>query len=210
MTNNREDYLKCIFQYEEMNTSVTNKLLSETLNIARASVSQMISKLVKSNLVTNVDSFITLTDNGRNMAKELVSKHRLWEAFLLQHLNYAWDEVHDDAELLEHATSPILLQRLNAYLNYPTHCPHGGRIYVNSITEESDYIKLVQLHVDDSVIVKRLKEEDSLLKLLKDNIELNDEITIIDKTDNIIIVSKDNQQVHIPIHLAEYIYTAKK
>lgn len=210
MTNNREDYIKCIFQFEEMNVTVTNKLLSETLNIARASVSQMIAKMVKSDLVTNIDSYITLTNLGREMAKELVSKHRLWEAFLLQHLNYDWDEVHDDAELLEHATSPLLLERLNAYLNYPSHCPHGGRIYVNNVIETDNYISLSDVLVNEEVIIRRLKEDDDLLKLLKDIVRLNDEVTVVKITNNFITISKHNNLIEIPEYLASYIYIEKK
>lgn len=89
----------------------------------------MINKLVKEGLVEHSPyQGVQLTPAGLEKASTLVRKHRLWEVFLVDHLGYSWNEVHDEAEVLEHVTSSQLEQKLDNYLNHPTFCPHGGMI----------------------------------------------------------------------------------
>ncbi|NLY62626.1 MAG: metal-dependent transcriptional regulator [Erysipelothrix sp.] len=206
MTKNREDYIKRIFQFEEENIPVSNKLLADTLEIAPASVSQMIAKLVESNLVTYENGQVKLLDAAIIIAKQLVSKHRLWEAFLLKNLNYSWAEVHDDAELLEHATSPFLMEKLNEFLNYPTHCPHGGRIYVNTLDYSDNLSPLSDLSVGSLGQIKRLSENSDFLRELKDlNLNIEDQIEVIKVNDLISITSKE-KEITLSKHLAKQIY----
>lgn len=89
----------------------------------------MINKLVKEGLVEHSPyQGVQLTAAGLEKASTLVRKHRLWEVFLVDHLGYSWNEVHDEAEVLEHVTSSQMEQRLDDYLSHPTFCPHGGMI----------------------------------------------------------------------------------
>lgn len=142
MTPHREDYIKAIYNYNENKEKVTNKLLAESLEISPPSVSEMISKLIEAKILTKDKVYgYLLSEKGCLEAQRLINKHRLWEVFLVEHLGYTWDQVHDDAEVLEHATSDLLLDRLNEFLKYPTFCPHGSVIYGN----ESQLSKLEAL-----------------------------------------------------------------
>ncbi len=129
MTPNREDYLKIILELGGDTTKVNNKQIVSSLAVSPASVSEMISKLVKEQLVEHSPyQGVQLTETGLQKASSLIRKHRLWEVFLVEHLDYSWNEVHDDAEVLEHVTSEQLADHLEDYLNHPMHCPHGGII----------------------------------------------------------------------------------
>lgn len=179
MTENREDYIKIIFQLEENAVDVTNKILAQKLNVSPASASQMVNKLSESGLVDNSGGYIILTEEARNLAKELISKHRLWEFFLLDHFNYKWDQVHADAELLEHVTSPLMLSKLNEYLDYPSRCPHGGRIYINEIEEDIDYPSLFEIEEKSKVKIIRFIDEYDLISFTKKiGLEVGDEVEI--------------------------------
>lgn len=131
MTESREDYLKAIFKLAEQEGEVSNKTLSNYLHIAPASVSEMLKKLEAEGYVDLQGRDICLTKTGASIAKNILTKHRLWETFLLRHLDYNWSEVHEIAEHLEHITDEMLKDRLNNFLAYPTHCPHGAVIYEN-------------------------------------------------------------------------------
>lgn len=129
MTPNREDYLKLILELGGDQQQISNKQIVSGLAISAASVSEMISKLVKEGLVKHTPyQGVQLTTAGLEKASSLIRRHRLWEVFLVEHLNYSWNEVHDDAEVLEHVTSDTLAHRLEIYLNHPEYCPHGGMI----------------------------------------------------------------------------------
>lgn len=203
MTKNREDYIKRIFQFEENSIPVTNKLLAETLEVAPASASQMVTKLAQSNLVYFDEGTIKLTEEANLIAMDLVSKHRLWEAFLLENFGYRWEEVHDDAELLEHATSPFLLTKLNEFLNYPTHCPHGGRIYVNDTSKKLHYIPLSAIKENETVIIRRFTDDKRLLSYMKENgLDIDAEVTIVN-------VDYYNERIHITYNNEEIVLNFK-
>ena len=120
MTPNREDYLKIILELGGDTTKVNNKQIVSSLDVSAASVSEMISKLVKEELVEHSPyQGVQLTASGLQKASSLIRKHRLWEVFLVEHLDYSWNEVHDDAEVLEHVTSEHLADHLENYLNHP-------------------------------------------------------------------------------------------
>ncbi len=132
MTINQEDYLKAIFELLEKNEKVTNKKISLRLNINKASVTEMLKRLINQGYVLYDDNLgFSLTDVGEVIAKKLISKHRLWEVFLINMLNYHNQNVHHEAEELEHATSDELMEMLNKFLNCPKKCPHGQTIYMN-------------------------------------------------------------------------------
>ncbi len=138
MSPSREDYIKNIFKEIEMYGYAQNKSLSYYLEVAKPSVTDMIGKLKDDNLVYTENSKIFLTEEGLKIAKKLVSIHRLWEKFLREVLNYNRDNIHYQADLLEHATSDELFQALNKYLNYPKTCPHGRIIYLNQEKNSDD------------------------------------------------------------------------
>lgn len=132
MTINQEDYLKAIFELLEKKEKVTNKKISLRLNINKASVTEMLKRLVNQGYVTYESKLgFDLTEMGADLAKKIISKHRLWEVFLIDKLRYQSQNVHHEAEELEHATSDEMMEMLNQFLNCPKRCPHGQVIYLN-------------------------------------------------------------------------------
>lgn len=138
MTTNREDYLKAIYILKEKNPKVTNKMISDYFNIAKSSVSEMLKKLQKEGYISLEKNKITLTEKGCDVAREILNIHRIWETFLVNFLNFKDEEIHQQAELLEHVTSKQLFEKLNAYLKYPKSCPHGSKIYCNLDRKENE------------------------------------------------------------------------
>jgi DtxR family Mn-dependent transcriptional regulator len=125
-----EDYLKAIYGIQEREEGdVTTSRLAERLGVLNSSVSGMVRKLRDSGLAEHRPyGEITLTDEGRAAALEVVRRHRLLETFLVRELDYTWDEVHEDAEVLEHAVSDRLVARIAEKLGHPKVDPHGDPI----------------------------------------------------------------------------------
>lgn len=183
MTPNREDYLKLIFELGGDENKINNKHIVSGLNVSAASVSEMISKLVKEKLVHHSPyQGVQLTELGLTKASTLIRKHRLWEVFLVEHLNYSWNEVHDDAEVLEHVTSPILADRLSDYLGNPKFCPHGGVIpKAGEPVHEERHETLVDYPVGTKIRIARVLDEKDLLDyLVSINLNIHDEFSIDD------------------------------
>lgn len=184
MTPHREDYIKAIFNYNELNQKVTNKLLAESLEISPPSVSEMLSKLIEANVIMK-DKVLgyKLSDGGNLEAQRLINKHRLWEVFLVEHLGYTWDQVHDDAEILEHATSNLLLERMNEFLKYPKVCPHGSVIYGND-NNGAHQEPLFNVKKGQAFVVKKISEGDGLSSyLFNKKINLDRKYTLQSKND---------------------------
>ncbi|WP_310560200.1 metal-dependent transcriptional regulator [Flavobacterium sp.] len=130
MTFSEENYLKAIYHLTAVtDTEVSTNAIAETMETKASSVTDMLRKLAEKNLV-NYKKYqgVSLTDTGRLSAKMIVRKHRLWEVFLVDKLNFAWDEVHDIAEQLEHIKSEQLINKLDDFLGNPTEDPHGDPI----------------------------------------------------------------------------------
>lgn len=129
LTPMKEDYIKIIFELGGRNKKISNKEIALGLDVAAGSVTEMISKLVEEKLVVHEPyAGISLTKKGLHFATELVRKHRLWETFLVDKLQYNIADVHPEAEVLEHQTSDRLADSLDEFLGHPKHCPHGGVI----------------------------------------------------------------------------------
>ncbi len=125
-----EDYVKVIYSFTEwQDKPITSTQLAQRLGVANSSVSEMVRKLKEQGLVDHKPySAITLTADGARLALSMVRRHRLIETFLVQELGYRWDEVHDEAELLEHAVSDTFVERLADKLGHPARDPHGDPI----------------------------------------------------------------------------------
>jgi DtxR family Mn-dependent transcriptional regulator len=125
-----EDYLKEIFALGERDgRPVTTSRLSERLGLSSSSVSGMLRRLAGQDLIDHRPyGEIRLTNSGRTAALAVVRRHRLIEMFLVAHLGYAWDEVHEEAERLEHAVSEQLIERIDLVLDRPRYDPHGDPI----------------------------------------------------------------------------------
>ncbi|MCO4257333.1 metal-dependent transcriptional regulator [Pseudarthrobacter cellobiosi] len=125
-----EDYVKVIYGFTEwQDKPITSSQLAQRLGVANSSVSEMVRKLKDQGLVDHKPySAITLTESGVRLALSMVRRHRLIETYLVQELGYSWDEVHDEAELLEHAVSDTFIERMAAKLGNPQRDPHGDPI----------------------------------------------------------------------------------
>ncbi|HWZ23331.1 MAG TPA: metal-dependent transcriptional regulator, partial [Cytophagaceae bacterium] len=125
-----ENYIKAIFHLSgDGEKEVFTNDISEELSTKPASVTDMMKKLSLKELV-NYKKYqgVTLTKSGRTSALKVIRKHRLWEVFLVEKLNFNWDEVHDIAEQLEHIQSNLLIERLDNFLGNPAYDPHGDPI----------------------------------------------------------------------------------
>ncbi|MUN06219.1 metal-dependent transcriptional regulator [Agromyces luteolus] len=125
-----EDYLKTIYGHTEWQPeAITPSGLAAALGVAPSSVTEMVKKMASQGLVQHVPyGAIRLTDAGRAHALAVVRRHRLIETWLVREMGYAWDEVHDEAEVLEHALSDRLLEAIDVRLGRPERDPHGDAI----------------------------------------------------------------------------------
>ena len=125
-----ENYLKAIYHLSDSGAkAVLTSEIAETMNTKAASVTDMIKKLSNKNLIAYEKYYgVKITKQGRHEALMVVRKHRLWETFLVQKLQFSWDEVHDVAEQLEHIQSSLLIEKLDEFLEFPTVDPHGHPI----------------------------------------------------------------------------------
>ncbi len=127
-----ENYLKAIYKLAESepdNAGVSTNRIAAALDTRAASVTDMLRRLADKGLLA-YERYrgVQLTPEGQRVALLTIRKHRLWEVFLVQHLGFNWDEVHEVAEELEHVQSPLLMRRLDAFLGHPALDPHGDPI----------------------------------------------------------------------------------
>jgi len=130
MTFSEENYLKTIYHLTTISdTEISTNAIAEKIATKASSVTDMLKKLADKDLV-NYKKYqgVSLTNKGKLTAKMIVRKHRLWEVFLVEKLNFSWDEVHDIAEQLEHIKSEKLINKLDDFLGNPTEDPHGDSI----------------------------------------------------------------------------------
>ncbi len=124
-----ENYLKTIYLLQQEKTQVGTTVLAERLNVKPASVSGMLKKLGDLQLVSHTPYYgVMLSPGGEKIALEVIRHHRLIELYLVEALGYTWDEVHSEAEELEHVISEKLEARIAAWLGNPTRDPHGDPI----------------------------------------------------------------------------------
>lgn len=123
-----QNYLKAIWGLTEWSSAqVTPTLIAERTGLKLSSVSDAVRKLASQGLVDHAPyGAVELTETGRSYALVMVRRHRLIEAFLVSVLGYSWDQVHDEAEHLEHAVSDFMIDRIDEFLEFPTRDPHGG------------------------------------------------------------------------------------
>ncbi len=161
-----ENYLKAIYmlhQRGEADARVKNKDIAETLSLALPSVTSMLKALAERTLLDYVPyQGVILTLEGRRAALKVIRRHRLLELFLHETLELTWSEVHDEAELLEHALSDKLTDRIDAFLGYPTSDPHGDPIPTrDGVVPELQGRSLVGVPVGSTATVQRVLTQDS-------------------------------------------------
>ncbi|WP_040167229.1 metal-dependent transcriptional regulator [Microbacterium gorillae] len=167
-----DDYLKTIYAHTEWQpTPITPSGLATALGVAPSSVTEMVKKLAASGLVAHVPyGAIHLTAAGERRAVEMVRRHRLIETWLVRTHAYSWDEVHDEAEVLEHAVSDRLLASIDAQLRHPRHDPHGDAIPdADGTIERVPFVLLAEAAPGHTGRVVRVSDRDpELLRALDD------------------------------------------
>ncbi len=169
ITSTIEDYLKVIFQIEEAQGTVSTTDLAVQLGVAPASVTGMLKKLAAHDLVAYTPyQGVTLTPYGRTIALRVVRYHRLAEQYLAEVLGMSWDEVHAEAEELEHALSEQVVGRIDAALGRPTTDPHGEPIPTeDGRMPDREDVPLASLAAGDCAVVARVSSrEASFLRYL--------------------------------------------
>lgn len=163
LTNSAQDYLKVIWGATEWSTApITVTLLAERMGVRPSTVSEGIRKLTEQGLLAHAPyGSIELTDAGRGHAVDMVRRHRLLETFLVQTLGYGWDEVHDEAEILEHAVSDTMVDRIDAHLGHPTRDPHGDPIpSADGRPHLPDAIRLAEAPPNREFAITRISDDD--------------------------------------------------
>ena len=213
-TQTEENYLKAIYHLSASNNGMvyTNDIAGSLCTTA-ASVTDMLRKLSdKSLLKYERYKGVRITRKGEKIALNIIRKHRLWEVFLTEYLNFKWDEVHTMAEELEHVSSDELIERLDKLLNHPKFDPHGDPIPdVNGKVAEQKFIVLSLLAEQQTGIIAGVAEHspDFLQYLEKTGFQLGVQFKIIaiHKFDRSMDVQLGKKHVHISFDIAKNILT---
>ncbi|RRQ26853.1 metal-dependent transcriptional regulator [Rhodococcus sp. Eu-32] len=183
-----QDYLKVIWTASEWSEeAVSTKMLSERIGVSASTVSEAIRKLADQGMVDHARyGAISLTDRGRTAAVAMVRRHRLIETFLVRELGYGWDEVHDEAEILEHAVSDLMMARIDAKLGFPQRDPHGDPIpSVDGAISSPEATRLSEYTDGQRGRVARISDSDPAMLRYFDSvgIKLDLSITVLERRD---------------------------
>ncbi|WP_291114869.1 metal-dependent transcriptional regulator [Flavobacterium sp. UBA6135] len=186
MTYSEENYIKVIYHLSLVSPKgVNTNAIAGMIESKASSVTDMVKKLAEKELVDYQKyQGVTLTQKGLHAAKMIVRKHRLWEVFLVEKLDFTWDEVHDLAEELEHIKSEKLINRLDEFLGFPKEDPHGDPIpdrYGQMIKVEKQLLSEVGLNKRVMCLGVKDSSPSFLQYLDKHQISLGAEIEIINK-----------------------------
>jgi len=163
------EYLEAIFKLSDEETPASVPALAERLGVTSASANEMVRRLAERGLVIYEPyKGVSLTEEGRRQALSVIRRHRLWERLLTDFLDMPWDQVHEEACRLEHATSALLEERLAAFLDAPDSCPHGHAMpSADGQLEEREVVTIADLEPGQEATVVSVPEEDSdLLRYL--------------------------------------------
>lgn len=213
MTLSEEDYIKAIYHIGKgENTTVSTNSVAEQMDTKPSSVTDMVKKLSEKGLV-NYKPYkgVSLTEHGQKTALTLVRKHRLWEVFLVEKLDFSWDEVHEVAEQLEHIKSEKLTDSLDKLLGYPEVDPHGDPIPSKKGEFKKAIKKLLsEVPIGKSGVCVGVKDSSApFLKFLdKNNIALGDAVSVMDKEefDGSLHIRIGDRDIHISQQIASNLY----
>ncbi|MGY5845869.1 metal-dependent transcriptional regulator [Salegentibacter sp. HM20] len=208
-----ENYLKAIFHLErQYQSGVSTNSLAEEMETKASSVTDMIKKLAEKDLVKyRKYQGVKLSDAGRKAAVEVIRKHRLWEVFLVEKLDFTWDEVHEIAEQLEHIKSEKLTRELDRFLGYPKRDPHGDPIPdADGNFTVANKLLLAELEPGNTGICVGVKDSSSefLQYLDKNGISLGKKIELKEKEefDQSMLISIDGIELRISQLISNNLY----
>ncbi len=162
LTRSVEDYLKAVYALTEREASASTSALAEALDVQPASVTGMIKRLAECGYLQHARYHgVTLTEAGSREALRIIRRHRILETYLNTHLGYSWEEVHQEAERLEHAASDELIDRMAAILEHPSHDPHGAPIPTPSgEIDRTACVTLNEVALGSAVQIRSVPDED--------------------------------------------------
>jgi DtxR family Mn-dependent transcriptional regulator len=213
MTTSEENYLKVIYHLSNLSPKgVNTNAIAAMLDTKASSVTDMLKKLSEKDWI-NYQKYqgVSLTDKGKFNAKIIVRKHRLWEVFLVEKLGFAWDEVHEVAEELEHIQSEKLINQLDQFLNFPSFDPHGDPIP----NAKGEIIKIEkqlvsEIEVGRTITCVGVKDTsvDFLQYLNKQNISLGTKMKVLEKEpfDGTLKIEINNSVLVISDKIANNLY----
>lgn len=199
-----ENYIKSIYHLSDGGTqSVLTNEIAFALQTRAATVTDMLKKLAAKAYVKYEKYYgVTLTSKGKLSALSVIRKHRLWETFLVEKLAFQWDQVHEVAEQLEHIQSPLLIEKLDAYLGFPQSDPHGHPIpdkHGKIIKEKYTNLHQAALHKPLTMCAVRNGSTAFLQYLSKIGAEIGVTVTVKDRIafDNSVEIKIDKQKAQI-------------
>lgn len=215
-TLSEENYLKAIYHLEtDSKKGISTNAIAKSLATKASSVTDMVKKLSdKKVILYKKYQGVTLTELGKKTAANIVRKHRLWEVFLVQKLNFSWDEVHEVAEQLEHIKSAKLINQLDALLGFPKYDPHGDPIPdKDGNLSKIDKILLSTLLKNETGVCVGVDDSSSefLQFLDKKSITLGKQITVLEKEDfdDSLSIEIDGKKLSISNKIANNLYIKK-
>src|SRR5918999_1984180 len=198
-----EEYLQSMFWLEEAGLPITGANMARAMQLSAPTVHEMIGRLERDGYVTRLDDkSLRFTEDGRGQARAIVRRHRLIERFLTDVLGIPWDEVHEEAERLEHAMSPVLEERMLAAIGDAKTCPHGHPIQPGARIEG---VPLADVDVGARVTILRFENEaeDLLHHLRAVGLEPGMEGTLAQRDDEEVVVDADGRRVSVTPSVAE-------
>ena len=162
LTRSVEDYLKAVYALTEREESASTSALAESLDVQPASVTGMVKRLAECGYLEHARYHgVRLTEAGSREALRIIRRHRILETYLYMHLGYSWEDVHQEAERLEHAASDALIDRMAAILKHPSHDPHGAPIPTPSgEIEVLQFVTLNEVAPGVAVQIRAVQDED--------------------------------------------------
>ncbi len=213
MTISEENYIKVIYHLSLVSPKgVNTNAIAGMLDTKASSVTDMLKKLSDKELVSYQKyQGVTLTESGFQSAKMIVRKHRLWEVFLVEKLNFAWDEVHEIAEELEHIKSEVLINKLDEFLEFPDFDPHGDPIpNANGEIKKVNKLLLSEavLNIEYKCVGVKDSSSDFLKYLDKQKIALGSKIKVKEKEsfDDTLLVEIDSRELTLSNKIANNLY----
>lgn len=209
-----ENYLKAIYHLSLQSDSVSTNQIAASLNTKAASVTDMLKKLANKELINYAKyQGVTLTASGEKVAVNIIRKHRLWEYFLVEKLNFKWDEVHDVAEELEHIASKELVDRLDDFMGNPKYDPHGDPIPDSNGKFKVHELKPVStLIVNETGIVSGVRDHSAAFLQYLEKMQLTIgkkiKVTEINDYDHSVILVADAKKIHISREVANNLLIA--
>ena len=210
-----ENYLKSIYHLSIDTDNVSTNQIAASLNTKASSVTDMLKKLADKALI-NYTRYqgVSLTPSGEKIAVNIIRKHRLWEYFLVEKLNFKWDEVHDMAEEMEHISSAELIDRLDEFMDYPQHDPHGEPIPDCNGRFKSPELKPISaLTVNDQGMISGVRDHTPafLQYLDKQQLTIGKKIVIIEVIEfdhSVTLQIENKKEIHISREVANNLLIA--